>query len=349
MPATRTQKPKSPRRATAARAIARSSDEVAALAWAGQQERAAEAATTALGKARSTAEKIALLDQRSAACMAIGQPERAMEDATAMLDIAKRARNDEWVAAALSRRANLEIRLGRSRDAIATGDAALIAARKSGSRSAEAMALMRLGEAQSRVRDSERGARTAAHAARLWKALGDPVNEGRAWWVVSIARSSQGRTEEADRAAGKALALAKRTGDLLGTGNALNMLTFHEPDIAKSIALLRQSLAAFIAGGYRSGEAMITHNLANQYNGLGLLRRSLRLFKQARDGYIQVGATAGLALTSFVLGTTQHELGMRRCRQAQSRGCSHTLEGERHGQRGGVCAGRARVRRVFRP
>ena len=309
MPATR-KKPKSPRRATAARPVVRAPDEVAALAWAGQQERAVEAATASLAKARSTAERLSLLDLRSAALLAGGQPEHALGDAKAMLDIGKRARKSEWVATALCRQASIEVRIGRSRDAVATGEAALSAARRCGSRGAEAMALMRLGEAQSRVRDSELGARAAMQAARLWKALGDRVNEGRSWWVVSIARSSQGRTEEADRAAGKALALARQTGDLLGMGNALNMLTFHEADIAKCIALLRQALAAFRAGGHRGGEAMITHNLANQYNGLGLLRRSLRLFKQARDSYIQVGATAGVALPSFLLGLTEHELGM---------------------------------------
>ena len=309
MPATR-KKPKSPRRATAAQAVVRAADEVAALAWAGQQERAVEAATASLAKARSSAERMSLLDLRSAALLAGGQPEHALGDAKAMLDIGKRARKREWVATALCRQASIEIRMGRSRDAVATGEAALDAARRCGSRGAEAMALMRLGEAQSRVRDSELGARAAMQASRLWKALGDRVNEGRSWWVVSIARSSQGRTEDADRAAGKALALARQTGDLLGMGNALNMLTFHEADIAKCIALLRQALAAFRAGGHRGGEAMITHNLANQYNGLGLLRRSLRLFKQARDSYIQVGATAGVALPSFLLGLTEHELGM---------------------------------------
>ena len=42
-------------------------------------------------------------------------------------------------------------------------------------------------------------------------------------------------------------ALARSCGDLYGVGNATNMLTFHEPDIASRLRLLQQSLAAFEA------------------------------------------------------------------------------------------------------
>ena len=162
-----------------------------------------------------------------------------------------------------------------------------------------------------RIRDSEAGARTCAQAARMFKALGQTVNEGRAWWAVSAARGGQGRAEEGDRAAHKALALARRSGDLYGVGNALNMLTFHEPDIAKAQRLLRQALAAFRAAGYLERQAVITHNLGNYYSELGLYRRSRRMLQQAADAYRRVGSVGtGLATTAWMLGHVEHELGL---------------------------------------
>ena len=71
-------------------------------------------------------------------------------------------------------------------------------------------------------------------------------------------------------------------------GNALNMLTFHEPDIATRLRLLKQALAAFEATGYVERQGVITHNLGIAYGELGLYRRARRLL-QAADVYRRTG------------------------------------------------------------
>ncbi len=77
------------------------------------------------------------------------------------------------------------------------------------------------------------------------------------------------------------MALARRCGDLYGLGNALNMQTFNEPDIAKSLQLLQQSLGAFDAAGYADRQGVIMHNLGLAYFKLGLYRRARRLLLKA--------------------------------------------------------------------
>ena len=99
---------------------------------------------------------------------------------------------------------------------------------------------------------------------------------------MSAARSGQGRVADADRAAREALELARRSGDLYGVGNALNMLTFHEADIAARKVLLQQALAAFEAAGYVERQAVITHNLGILYHELGLDRRARKAAFESR-------------------------------------------------------------------
>ena len=281
------------------------------LARSGQHHKAIEVATAKLAAAKlASSDRLDLLDARAESYIALGDLDRAAADAQAMLELAKRARKPALLAQALNRRAYVDIRTGRSRDAVATADAALHAARRSKDSPLEAMALLRKGEALFRIRDNELAARTCAQAARMFKALGQTVYEGRAWWGISAARGGQGRAAEGDRAAQKALTLARRSGDLWGVGNALNMLTFHEPDIAKCMQVLRQALAAFHAAGYFERQAVITHNLGNHYNGLGLYRRSRRMLMEAADAYRRAGSVGtGLATTAWLLGHVEHELG----------------------------------------
>ena len=301
---------KAARPSTAARP--RPAAEVAALAASGRHEEAIALATAMLGEARlAVADRLEILDLRAESHIALGDLDSARADADAMLDHARRARKPAFQAQALSRCAYVEIRSGKSRDAVTTADSALQAARRARQRPLEAVALLRQAEALFRIRENERAAKSATQAARLFKALGQPAFEGRAWWATAAARAGQGRGEEADRAAHKAAALARRSGDLHGLGNAINMLTFHEPDIAQRMRLLQQARAAFQAAGYVERQAIITHNLGILYDELGLYRRARRLLTQARDAYVRAGATgSGLAVTSFVLGTTEYELGL---------------------------------------
>ncbi|MFO1325593.1 MAG: GAF domain-containing protein [Burkholderiales bacterium] len=285
--------------------------EVAALAASGRHVQAIEAASVALAAARvAPADRLDLLDLRAESHIAAGDLGSAAADAKAMLDVARRAKRPALLAQALCRQAYVEIRSGAARDAVATAEAALQAARRSRHAGVEAIALLRLGEAQFRTRENARAARSCAQAARMFKASGQTAWEGRAWWAISAARSGEGRVEDADRAAKRALALAQRAGDRLGIGNALNMLTFHEPDIARCMRLLRQAQAAFEAAGYVERQGVITHNLGNQYSNLGLYRRARRLFAKAEDAYRRAGSVGfGLATTLWMRGNTEHELG----------------------------------------
>jgi len=239
-------KPRTQRRPSAARAVVA---EVAQLAWVGRHALAIERATAALATRVTMADRLDLLDLRAESRIAVGDTALAAADAQVMLDAAKRSRNPAFTAQALNRRAYVQIRSGESRAAIATAEEARKAARAARRRDLEAMSLLRLGEAQFRVRINEPATKSALLAARTWNSLGQPVYEGRALWALAAARSGQGRVAEADRAARQALDLARRCGDLYGMGNALNMLTFHEADIAARKPLLHQALAAFEAGG----------------------------------------------------------------------------------------------------
>ncbi len=295
--------------AAARGAAIRTADQVAALAHAGRHPQAIALASDALGREPlPTTDRLALLDLRAESHLAQGDIAAAGDDARAMHDLARRARKPAFRAQALARRAYVEIRSSQSAAAVDTAREALAAARLSKDRALEATALLRLGEAQFRMRDSEAAARTSAQAARMFKALGLPLWQGRAMWGVSAARSAQGRGADTDRAAHEALALARRSGDAYGVGNALNMLTFYEVDIAKRMALLREALAAFEAAGYVERQGVVTHNLGLLYFRLGLYHRARRLLRSAIEIYTRTRA-GGLALSVWMLTWTERALG----------------------------------------
>ncbi len=298
----------SPRRAASGAAFELAA-EVAALAAQGRHRDAIAAATARLAKATRHADRIALLDLRAESRIALGEIGQAAEDADAMLAVARTARKPALAAAALSRRALVEMRAGRPRDAVATARDALAAADRSGDRFCRAMALLRLGEADFRAGGAS-GHRLSAEAAREFKALGNVRYEGHAHWGCSAALSRLGKGAAADRAARKAVALARACGDLAGLGNALNMLTFHMPDIALRMRTLKESRAAFEAAGYVERIAVIAHNVAIIYDDMGLYHRARRWLLDTRAAYLRAGAMGqGTALTSWILGWVEHKLG----------------------------------------
>jgi hypothetical protein len=108
----------------------------------------------------------------------------------------------------------------------------------------------------------------------------------------------------------KAVSLARACGDLAGLGNALNMLTFHEPDIAQRMRSLKESRAAFEAAGYVERIAVIAHNVAIIYDDMGLYPRARRWLMETREAYLRAGALgSGPALTSWILAWVEHHLG----------------------------------------
>ena len=302
-----------PARSRAARPSSKAVGAARDLARSGRHELAIETCGAALDDASlSVADRLELLDLRAESFIAIGDLVRAEADASAMLAAAGRSGKPAALAQALIRQAYVQIRTGRSGTAIGTAGAASSNARRARRPMLEAMSHLRLGEAQFRQRLNADAVKTLTLTARAFKALGEPVYQAHALWGVAAARSGQGRVEEADRAAREALALARRGGDLYGVGNALNLLTFHERDLARRRELLQQSLAAFEAAGYVERRAVITHNLGNLYSELGLYRRALRLLAQANAAYRRVGAVGiGLATNAWVLAHAEHRLGHR--------------------------------------
>ncbi len=287
-------------------------DAVARLAQTGRHAAAIETASAALDRRRlGTRERLCLLDLRANSLLALGQFEAATADAESMLELARASRQQAHLAQALVRRSTLETRAGRSRDALDTARDALAAARAANDPRIEVDTLIRWADASMRMREARPSLVAAQEAARSAASLGLAEQEGRAWWCVSASRSQLGQVKAADAAARKALAIARRCGDLVGVGNALNMLTFNEPDIAKNLRLLREAQAAFAAAGHTERLAMIEHNLGAQNANLGLHRRAVRHYTRAFEAYQRAGASAGpsAALALRARGFSQHELG----------------------------------------
>ena len=128
-------------------------------------------------------------------------------------------------------------------------------------------------------------------AAELFRKLGDASGEGRALWIVAMYRGFQGRAAECNRAANDALALCRTCGDLYGAGNALNMLLFHEADLAAALKLSSLALADFEAAGYIDRQAVVMGNRGITYGALGLHRRARRMYLKTQALHRRAGTT----------------------------------------------------------
>ena len=300
-------RPKAPRADASAPIRARVSE----LAWTGHHAEAIEHASAALAKSDLSVEsRVDLLDLRAESFIAQGDLKRATADADAMLALAKRAGTAALSAQAQNRLALVQMRSGALKAAVASATAALKSARQSKQASLQAMSLYRLAEAQHRSRtDAEQAVRHALQAGAMFHAQGRAGDEGRALWLVAMARSRQGRSAEADKASNAALALCRQAGDLYGAGNALNMLIFNQADVAVALKLLHQALADFEAAGYVERQAIITGNMGNSYNRLGLYRRARRLYLRANEIYRRTGARATQANNFDALAEVELSMG----------------------------------------
>ena len=72
---------------------------------------------------------------------------------------------------------------------------------------------------------------------------------------------------------------------LYGAANALNMLIFHEPDLAAALKFSAVALADFEAAGYIERQAMMTSNMGITYAALGLYRHARRLYLKTKEIY----------------------------------------------------------------
>jgi GAF domain-containing protein/CheY-like chemotaxis protein len=282
---------------------------VAELAWAGQHAQAIEIATSTLATSVDPGERIDLLDLRCESLSAQGDTDAAREDAQALVDAAARTRDEARIAQAGNRMAMVQMRVGESRAAVATSEAALAAARRAHDRVLEATSLLRLAEACFRMREARRAVATAKASVRMFRAAHRPVGEGRALWAMAGAYSVLAQAQESEDSAREALAIAQRCGDLYGIGNAANLLTFEEGDVAVKMQRFRESLAAFTAAGYVERQSIITYNLGLAYRGLGLYRRARRYLLLGRDMQSRTGARAAVARSEWMLAVTAYDLG----------------------------------------
>jgi hypothetical protein len=90
-----------------------------------------------------------------------------------------------------------------------------------------------------------------------------------------------------------------------GVGNAINILSQAEPDIATTLRLLNQSLAAFEAAGYVERQAVCTHNLGLEYSHSDYGAPAVCCSKSVEIGR-RTGADHN---TLFVLALVEHEMG----------------------------------------
>ncbi|HXN15027.1 MAG TPA: GAF domain-containing protein, partial [Usitatibacter sp.] len=286
-------------------------EQIADLAWAGQHAKAIEWATAALGGPDlSLANRLDLLDLRAESLIAQGELDEASATAAEMVNLANASGKAAFKSQALNSQALVQMRRGDHESAVTTAAAALKAARQCKHASLEALSTLRLAEAQFRGNSlSEDAARNATRAARLYETLGDTVGRGRALWALAVARSDQGRADECQKAAQEALALGRRCGDLYGVGNALNQLSFNEPDIAARLRSLNQALVAYEASGYLERQGAATLNLGVAYARLGLYRRARRLALKAGEIYRRTDNREAFAYARVVLVLTELQMG----------------------------------------
>ena len=277
--------------------------EVADLAWAGQHEKAIAAATAALKrKTLKTDERASFLDLRSDSFLATGDLKLALVDAQAMQTLAARERDAGLEARALSRLAGTQGRMGDFRAALASAIAAVKVAKRTGNRKVEAETLWRLSLVQALGRfDSKAAPEIAARAASMFGSLGDMAGRGRALHAEAVAWQNVDQADLSRRAVQDALMLARRAGDLLGVGNALNILSNLEPDLAVQKRLQSEALEAFTAAGYLLSQVTAKGNLGATYAELGLARRARRLTLDAAATCRRAGSMSALLLWTWNL------------------------------------------------
>ena len=281
------------------------------LAWAGKHTEAIEQATRLLAaRGLEIPEHLQLLDLRSESHLARGDLARAREDSAEMATLAGKARRPGLRALALCRDAMVRMRGGDLKAALKSSEAALEAAKRSGDDAVLALAWFRVAEAQFRMSTlSSHAARSSREAARRYGALGDIAGRGRALWALGVALNEMGKARESTVALRESLALARRSGDLYGMGNALNLLTFHEADLAAILRLRRQCRTAFEAAGYVERQATALANLGVLYARMGLWRRARRIIFEALD-LSHGSGNRGLEWTgTFVLSKIEIETG----------------------------------------
>ena len=175
-----------------------------------------------------------------------------------------------------------------------------------GAKSSKRLALLILGEAQFRIRDNGRGRTRAAGGAHV-QGAGATVYQGRALWAPLRRAQRTGELGGRDRAANARWG-SPASGDMYGIGNAINMLTFHEPDIAVACACC--TVARRVPRSWLRRAPGGRHPQPRQpVRQLGLYRRARRYSSRPPTATGAQDVAAGLATTIWTLAHPEHELG----------------------------------------
>ncbi|MFO1326711.1 MAG: GAF domain-containing protein [Rubrivivax sp.] len=229
------------------------------------------------------AERAELLEWRCASLVELGRSADADAAEAELAALAARARRDASVQAwALRRRAMTLSRVGHADESVAAAERACEAAARGGDALLGMWCRSALANSLSRARvDLDRAQRLAQQALAHAEALGTPALRARMGTVMYQPLLALGRAADCDRVAREALHQAQLAGDLVSQGNALNVLTFNEPDLAVQLRLYQQAEEAFLAAGNLTGLAMVRGNLGQAYGELGLFRRCVRMSQEA--------------------------------------------------------------------
>jgi len=278
---------RTPARSTSVHATsAAATEEAATLARLGRHDDAIARASAALADAGlGTAPRLDLLDLRAESQIALGRIDLAIADADAMMALANASRAPAFKAQALRRKALVRIRRD-NKEALGFATAAVKAATQSKVSRLIAMTLAVLAEVQARIGDDADAAlANARKAVGIFDKTGDVGASGRAHWVMALVHLHARRPEEARTAGTRALDAARQSADPYAEGNALNLLSQLDADIADGIRRRQQARSAFERAGYVEQRSMMVGNVATCYEQLGLYHHSRRL-------QMEVAATA---------------------------------------------------------
>ena len=312
------------------------------LAWTGQHAAAIDSATQALenmeagssrpvrGQGDPAPTQMSLLDLRSESYIAQGNLDLAMQDAKAMMKLAKANQkssieNRKLNALALNRLALVQMRTGGLKGAIKSATAAVktVGAGSPHPRKGRddlapthALAHFRLAEAQFRTQKNQAAIENGQKAIDLYLSLGDLSGAGRAYWAVANAYDLSRQVEKFEEAILKSLEYCQQAGDNYGMGNALNIMGIMEVDITQAIQKYQQAVSAFEKAGYLDRAQAAKGNLGVTYLDLGLYSRSLRLQREVVEMNRKMNAQVGMIYSLGNVAGTQIFLGQYENAQA---------------------------------
>jgi len=268
-------------------------NEVRQLLLTGRPQAAIDCATAVLeGGALTSAQQAEVLEWRLQAHSATGQPARMAADTEALHALARRHRSNATVQGwALRRQAFNLSREGRLEASLAISHKAHEAAQRSGNAVLQAQCVLRLaGAHMSLRRELPQAVEMARRAAAVLEAQGMTALQARVLLVVASLLDTAGRAAECDEVCHQVLALARACGDADTVGQALNQLTFHEPDAARVLQCYREAQEAYDMAGSVSNLAWIAGNIAETYWELGLFRLATRTAQAALRSAQMVGS-----------------------------------------------------------